>query len=369
MNKAVKVYEENVSYTIPLIFVIAIIAKLVEHLYLPAKYYYDNNRIVGMINDPDYIGRWGGSYEVAADFFRSINIFNLSTMLQWSLLFGLFFNILFVILFAKNKGLDMKQTVFALMCAGILNIYIYNVGKDAIQLLFFILLFIVINLKINNLLKIIGCFGILYWESTFYRNYYIIIAFFFITIVLGIMLLRRRKTKVSFIKGLMILLLLYAIVFAFLFIARSAMPSDYDEVMNCKVNTTQLGAESTIDDMIEHNGELGLFMENYVINSIRMAFPVELLRGGIFYLPFVAFELFLLYYLVKAILRLYIMEFKQVLALSIFIAYFMGSVLFEPDFGSFVRHEAATFPVLYILIFNPDNWTIMQNGMIKKEYY
>ena len=27
-------------------------------------------------------------------------------------------------------------------------------------------------------------------------------------------------------------------------------------------------------------------------------------------------------------------------------------MLFEPDFGSWVRHEAATFPVLHLLVFS-----------------
>ncbi len=358
MNKVEKTYQENVRYIIPLMILVAFFAKLIEHLYLPAKYFYDSNRILNMINNPKYIYSWGGSYKIAADFFRNINIFHFTTRLQWSICLGIIFNILFIILFIKNKGLDLKQIVFALMYTGILNIYIYNVGKDAIQLLFFILLFIVINLKIKKAFKIAGCFAVLYWESTFYKNYYIIIAFFFLVLVLGIWFLRKKNVKISFIKGVMIVLILYTVVFAFLGIARETMPEDYDAVMVCKENTTQLGADSVIDDKIEHNGKLSLFMANYIINSLRMAIPIELLKGGIYYLPFVVFEIFLIFYLVKAFFRLYRMDFKQILALSVFIAYFMGSVLFEPDFGSFVRHEASTFPLLYILIFNTDNWGI-----------
>ena len=128
--------------------------------------------------------------------------------------------------------------------------------------------------------------------------------------------------------------------------------------MGCKKGVEVMQANSMIDDKIEHGGNLILYMENYVINSIRMVFPIELIKGGIYYIPFVVFEFFLIYYIRKAIFRLYVMDFKQILALSVFLAYFLGSVLFEPDFGSFVRHEASTFPILYILIFNPDNWNI-----------
>lgn len=362
MNKVEKIYKENINYVVPLIIFVAILAKIVEHFFLPGKYFYDNSRILNTVNDPNFSGRWPGSYEIASNFFRSINIFHLTTFLQWSILLGVFFNILLVILFSRSKGLDVQQTIFALMCVGILNIYIFNIGKDAIQILFFIGLFIIINLNINKMLKIIGCLSVLYWESTFYRNYYIIIAFFFLTIVLGISLFKKKRKRMNTIKIFIAILVLYFLTYAFLFVAKNYMPEDYHLVIGSKTDIEIMQSNSIIDDKIEHGGELNLFMLNYIINSIRMAFPIELLKAGVMYLPFVVFEIFLLRYLIKAILRLYEMDFKQTLALSIFLAYFMTSVLFEPDFGSFVRHEITTFPILYILIFNPDNWRIRQHS-------
>ena len=44
---------------------------------------------------------------------------------------------------------------------------------------------------------------------------------------------------------------------------------------------------------------------------------------------------------------------EHLLALSVFTAYILGSFLFEPDFGSWVRHEAATFPVLHMIACSP----------------
>ena len=40
--------------------------------------------------------------------------------------------------------------------------------------------------------------------------------------------------------------------------------------------------------------------------------------------------------------------------LSMLLAYFIVAVLFEPDYGSVIRHEMAMFPIMYI-------------GLIKKE--
>lgn len=342
---------------IPMIILVAIIGKIVLHFILPEKYYYDNYRILATVIDPDYDLAWGGTYEVAADFFRKINFLGLTELSQWSIFFGMIFNSLLVALFSKGKGLDNKQSIFLLMCIGILNIYIFTIGKDAIQVLIFILLFIAIQTNVlPNWIKVPLCFGILYWESTFFRDYYILLAFLFLGVFLGISIVRRLKTKVNVKKVIMIIICLYLMIYAVLSIAKIIMPEAYEEVMACKVNTTQLASTSVIKDKIEHNGNLILYMENYVINSVRMAFPIELLSGGVFYIPFIFFQVFLIYYLIKYIKRIHLIDFKGVLALSIFISYFLGSVLFEPDFGSFVRHEAATFPVLYFIAFRPSAW-------------
>ena len=140
------------------------------------------------------------------------------------------------------------------------------------------------------------------------------------------------------------------------------MHENYIEVMTCKDDTTQLIANSTIDDKIEHGENIVLFMANYIINSIRMAVPIELLRAGVFYIPFVFFEGFLIYYMGKAIANLYKLDNNQILALSVMLGFYFGSVLFEPDFGSFVRHEASCFPVIFILAFNDNYWINNEEG-------
>ena len=58
---------------------------------------------------------------------------------------------------------------------------------------------------------------------------------------------------------------------------------------------------------------------------------------------------------------------KSFIGLCIFLAYFLGSVLFEPDFGSFVRHEAATLPVIILMVFNPTMWSPKMKEQIKIE--
>jgi hypothetical protein len=209
--------------------------------------------------------------------------------------------------------------------------------------------FLIINIeKAPNIIKIIGCALVFYWESTFFRSYYIIIAVLSVTVYILFTLIRTKTKKLSARKIIGVVLLLYLMVYAILAVSRVTMPESYNEVMICKNNTEYNTSASMIYDQIEHNGNLNLFMLNYVINSIRMIIPIELIKGGVGYAPFLIFQVLLLIYIAINIKNIRTIEDKNMLALSVFIAFFMGSVLFEPDFGSFARHEAASFPIIML---------------------
>lgn len=352
-------YIENKESMILLLFPIAILAKLIEHLILPDKYFYDSNRMLLATLEGRVEGTWGGNYEFTSELFAKLNIFNFTTLLQWSLLIGFIFNIFLIICLIKIKGLDLTQCIFALMCIGLCNIYVFNLGKDIIQFSLFAMCFIIISIdRIPIWLKVIGCSLIFYWESTFFRNYYIIMAAFTIGVFLIFNVVRYKKIKLNMAKLVLVLIVLYTMMFVFLNIARIAMPKEYNDILTCKSGTEVMTASTMIYDQIEFGTNVNLYMLNYIINSIRMLFPVELLTGGVFYIPFLAFQVLLLYYMHKCIKNIHKISDNNIIALSVFIAFFMGSVLFEPDFGSFARHEAAAFPV--IILFALDNIAILR---------
>ena len=141
-------------------------------------------------------------------------------------------------------------------------------------------------------------------------------------------------------------------VYVFLMIARVMMTEEYLQVLDARNYANGQGQVSAIIEVFEHNNNLNIFMLDYVIDSVRMMFPVELLANGAFYVPFVAFQIFIFGYLIKGMRVLPKLDTNAFIAYCIFVAYYMGSVLFEPDFGSFVRHEAATFPIIVLMVFN-----------------
>ena len=73
-------YNDNINVFMFLCIVAAIAGKLIETLFLPEKYFFDSNRIVEMVNETVPKSNWyKGSYKVAADFFKRINIFHFNS--------------------------------------------------------------------------------------------------------------------------------------------------------------------------------------------------------------------------------------------------------------------------------------------------
>ena len=74
---------------------------------------------------------------------------------------------------------------------------------------------------------------------------------------------------------------------------------DYYEALNIRDNSTGTireagGAASAIYNPIEVNGNLGVFMIDYVINAFRMMIPIELLLKSPGYAPFFIYQIFIL---------------------------------------------------------------------------
>ena len=354
----------NKNATLILVFVVMLAAKLLTML-LPAKYFYDNNRILGMANGTFGVDAWSGTYETAATLFRTINVLDLTTMNQWSWLLGLVMTFLVFFMVLHIQEPDIIQTIFLLACVGLLNIYVFNIGKDVIQFVFFFGVYIILMLPIKNqVVKIFMAAGVLYFESKVFREYYILIAALVLA-VYAILVIFRYFSKVPVVARIVgTLISMYLLVCCVMFVSMVLMPSEYQQIMEVRYasisgrDTSAVAAGSTIiNNWIggDNTTSLPIFLLNYLINAVRMMIPFELAVRSFQYLPFFCFQIAVTVYLVHMFGKLNEIEDEtQLLAISIFLGYVLASVLFEPDFGSWVRHEAATFPVLHLLVFSPN---------------
>ena len=129
---------------------------------------------------------------------------------------------------------------FTLMIVGILNIYVFSITKETIQICFFFLVYLIIQLPLKNtLLKVIGCALVFYWESTFYRSYYIIMAAMTIFMYLIFVWLKQRE-KIRRKHVVIIVLMCFAAVFAFFYASQFVSHDDYISALNSRDGTRKL---------------------------------------------------------------------------------------------------------------------------------
>ncbi|KAB8289137.1 hypothetical protein DSM100688_0217 [Bifidobacterium ramosum] len=334
-------------------------AKLMVAFVLPAKYFYDNNRILAMATgQSSVLIAWEGSYRVAANLFASVNLLGLDTMLGWSVCMGLTFTVVTMWLMLRADAPDTAQLLFLMATAGLLNIYVLTIGKDLIQFVFFLAVYAVLTFPADHpTAKIALAAAVLYGESVFFRAYYILVAALALAVYAVLSAFRRRRRRLGAVDVAAIVALLFAGVWAMIAVASRLMPAEYAQVMSLRAGYDQamLGSVDSVTyirNLIPGEG-LPVFMANYAVNALRMMVPVELALRGVYYLPFFAFQLMVTGYLINLLRQINtIRDPALFLALCVFLGYALASFVFEPDFGSWTRHEAATFPVLHLLVVN-----------------
>lgn len=362
-------YKTNKMTTIVILIPLTIICKILQFTVLPGKYFYDSGRMLSMSTGSNTMQAWGGAYEIVADLFREINVLNFTTLQEWAYSLAFIFGIILILMLSRIDEPDNLQLFFIICSIGLLNIYIFNISKDVIQYgIFFLMYLVIINKRIPNFIKIIGCFFIFYWESTFFRSYYILMGALFIILYGIIKVIQKRDKPINRNELIGVFSIIFIIMFLLIYFSQFISYEDYQKLINVRYEVPNPGAVSAINNWIDDRGNLALYMVNYVINAVRMMFPVELLLNGPFYAPFVIYQIMILYYLVLTIKSLNKNTNEiVVLALSAFLGYLLVSFTFEPDFGSFVRHEAATFPILHLLALRKENYRLSSKGVKKLE--
>lgn len=346
-----KTRKNNRDMAIKLIPFVAIIGKIVQLFFLPAKYFYDSTRMIGMLTGDSHMAGWAG-YKTTVDIFKSIDFFHFTTTTQWSIALGIIGTILLMFLISKCKEMSTSEVVYTLMATGLLNIYVFNISKEPVQFTFFFMTTIIIFLPIKNtLIKIIGCAAIFYWESNTFRTYYALMACMCLVLYLIFWLFRALFKRITVVKIIIAAIMCFVAMFSFVFACQYVDKESYEDVINVRDESKNEYASTAISNPSEVNGNFVKFMQYYVINSVRMMLPIELLFKSPGYAPFVVYQVFLLMYWFRSIKNIKKINDRAFLSLACFTAYLFGSFCFEPDFGSWVRHESASFPVFYIMAY------------------
>ena len=358
-----KFYKKNFEWLL-LIFPIAIIIKVAQQMILPDKYFYDSQKILDIM-------LWGSeadkSYTLTAKIFNAVNVLNFDSLVQWSVLLAIIFNIIvFYTLLTRHKIYTLPQYIFIYASIVLLNIYVFNLSKDIIQfIVFFIICNVIISKKKSNFEKVIIISIILVIEALTYRIYYGIMAMILLSIY-GIYVFFIKDKKLNKRNVIKIIFVSIAIFFVEVFVISVISNDSYNSIINARNSVNQYREGSTdantmITDLLGNNTNFIVFIGNYIINFFRMLFPVELLAKGLKYLPFIAYQIYITSILIISLRRLSI---KNIVLVATYLSFFMVSVIFEPDFGSFIRHEtAATLIIIEMSYYKNKNYEIKDDKL------
>lgn len=344
-----KKISKNLFYILLIIIIETIVIKAFMYDVLPKKYFYDSYHIQNVMME---IGDTDKSYSYVAGIFKKINFMNLNNIKQWGYaISGLFTTILVVILYKRGK-LNKHESIFVFVCIALLNIYVFGLSKDIIQFIYFFVIYVIVNnKKMGNNSKLILICMVLLYEALNFRVYYAIMAILLVTIycIYLFMIKEKQINKKGILK---IISFAMALFFIEVFIVQLISSENYYSILYARssvniVRTNDIDAVTMINDFLGKNTNYIIFIGNYCINFIRMSAPIELIFKGIKYIPFILFQLYITYQI--SVMSRNLNE-KNILWYSIVLSFVMISTIFEPDFGSFIRHESALMLVLLKII-------------------
>ena len=338
------------------LFYISILSQIFLIPKLPNKYFYDSSGILSISNNiytsAYYMTYFDRSYLFTGNFFRLINIFNFTEFFEWSLFITIIMGIISSVFLLKYKKIRFHQLIFVLITILFANIYLFRISKDFIQLLFWGLIYLIGTSKISKTKKNVLIFTVFLIETVNFRSYYIIIGILYI--VLNHCL--NNPKKINYKKSFLVLIISIFVSLSFL---KILSPVTYNQIINMRYNQNFLRLESgdsitAINDLLPSTNVFN-YMINYLVNLFRILFPLELILKGVKYIPFIIYQI---YFTITVLLKT--KNEKDVRYnnsfLAIIIAYILVSNLFEPDFGSVIRHEVSLYFIfLEVFLFRKVN--------------
>ena len=345
-----KISQQYKSIVLISIIPLSIILKFVEFMILGDRIAYDSEHVLDLVMTHPEFAYDPEGFNNAAWIFDRINFFNFTTLIDWSIFLTVVGDIFLFYYISRLTINDILDLVMVFGILSLLNLIVFNISKDIIQFAIFACIWLCIKTdRINNPVKVAIITVLFIIESVLFRSYYILTAaFFFVIALLFLKLPRIRLTILNVLCGLLVVALLLII---FLRLAQMLFPEEYLSVLSVRDNLNyNRDANTAIVNVIPVRQNDLIFTIDYFINAVRTLFPVELIPKGPYYYLFIIFQIMCSVLLFRTIASFSTLKPKYKIAVAVMCAYYMVAFLFEPDFGGFVRHEAATAPVLLMVL-------------------
>lgn len=304
----------------------------------------------------------GGATPNSIAIYDIFNVCGLSTYVEWEWFITIGFNLVIFALvssfYRSNKSVGLYETLFLYLNIAILNIFCFNMAKEPAQFLCFILMALAITLPKGYKPKLITLACVLIWTTIYMRTYYglILIYLFIVEFVVNNWLLKvdisDKKGRMKLVYTIIGVIAFFALCqFVLLSVLSVVSPETYAEMIWAN-NRADTPAASQITPIFESENRV-LFTIDYFFKIFRLMLPIELLiKGKVTYLFIILYHYLLCIFLLRNFLEHGKSSATKRLAFYLYIAFWLCSAAFEPDFGSWSRHEGVAFPIIILMLYS-----------------
>lgn len=312
---------------------------------------------------------WGASNAVTNVDINTISFFQMldlgfTSYQSWEVYITIIYNILIFLcvknFYERNPLAGIKENCFIYLNVAILNIFCLNLAKEPYQMVFFLLMALAISVPKTYRAKSFALIVALILTILYSRKYFGLVLMYFLILNYVIEKLF-GKTHTAYIAPsvakkkvygkLLLLVVLFGVLHYFFMSFLQINNADtYDEMVAAN-SRDQTPAASEITPFFP-NSNPALLAVDYFIKIFRLMIPIELLiKLKVTYLFLLVYQGLLLSFLVRTFKnRDKLLNPTRTIAIYLYFAFLLCSAAFEPDFGSWVRHQGVAFPVILLLI-------------------
>lgn len=328
-----------------LIIMIGFLIRISTKYFLDKKYFYDTNFILYAAHNNVYTS--DKSYNFTSNFFSILNL----DLDFWYIVLFIVTGLIIYLFIIRYEPIYNKSIFLLLFPMQIGIFYVYNstVSKDFIQFLIYDLLLMCFILFKKKYVYIVIPLVVLF--SSLFRSYLIFeILFYFL-----LLYILNGNTNIKIVKRLIFVII---IVIVSLSIFHKINPELVNNLINVRMslNSDRINdpdARTVILDLINNNNnDIYIWLMNYLIDIIRLFFPFELIKlFSIKYFFFIIYQIIVSLLLFKNLFSIKYIDGSDKKILLFTFSIFLTNMLFEPDFGSFVKHQTAYLLFIYWSLF------------------
>jgi hypothetical protein len=328
-------------FVVPVLLIITY--AILKSQVLPPRFFFDEGLINIIMND-DAAFVLGDSYRSTAAFFNFFGFERGSYTLSIISIFIIYFTLSSHIRKSGLKSIDLIEYVLFIFLFFLMATYMTMLSKELIVFLLMIP-FLYFASK--------GYKGLIVWSiialvyAAYFRSYWFLIIGFFWAILLVMRVGRRNLILYTLVPGLLLVL-------SFMFFAVLGLDLDHfrTTVNDYRLENLDQNARTIILPFIDGGGPI-ISWVNSLITWFFLMFPVPLfLMLTPYYIVNSMLISFLFMKTLVAIKTEYVNKhsFELSAAASIIMAFTAIQAIFEPDYGSYVKHLAPIYPLFFYLI-------------------